>query len=90
MPFAFIIVGVLLLVSAVRNTSSDLFTLVKGDFSGSNSFLHWLVAILIIGALGYIEPIRPLSRAFMALVIIVLFLSNQGFFAKFNQEVFGS
>lgn len=90
MPFALLIVGVLLVTSGVRNTYADLFTLVKGDLTGSGSFLHWALAILIIGAVGYVDELKPFSRAFMALLIVVLFLSNGGFFAKFNQQVFGS
>jgi hypothetical protein len=97
MPFALIIVGVLLVVSSVRGTVSDnangtpgLITLVKGDFTGANNFSYWLISLLILGALGYIDALKPLSRVFMVLVIVVLFLSNGGFFAKFNQQAFGS
>jgi hypothetical protein len=95
MPFALLIIGIVLIVAAVRNkvTDSDdntgLVTLIKGDFTGPNNFTYWLVAILILGAFGYIESIRPLSRIFMVLVIITLFLSNGGFFEKFQSQVFG-
>lgn len=89
MPFALILVGIVLVVAAVRNTSDVLFTTVKGDFTGTDNFAYWLVSILIIGALGYIKPLAPLSRAFLALLVVVLFLSNGGFFSKFNQQVFG-
>jgi len=90
MPFALIIVGVVLLVSSVRNTQQDLYTLVKGDFTGPNNYLYWLVSILIIGALGYIEVLRPISRMFLALVIIVLFLSHGGVLEQFNAQLFSS
>lgn len=88
MAFAFLIVGITLVVSAVRNTSGDLFTLMKGDFTGSNNFIAWMLAILVIGALGYIRSIAPVSRAFLVLVVVVLFLSNGGFFQKFTQQYF--
>jgi len=94
MPFAFIIVGLILLVSGVRGTSSDLLTLVKGDLTGQNNFVYWLLSILIIGALGYVEDLRGISRAFLVLVLIVLFLreDNQttgsgGFIVKFQQAI---
>lgn len=87
MPFALLIVGVLLVTSGVRNTYPQLFSLVKGDFSGSGSFLHWALAILIVGSLGYVDELRPFSRGFLALLIVVLFLSNGGFFAKFQQQI---
>jgi hypothetical protein len=44
-----------------------------------------MVAILILGALGYIEGLEKLSRLFMLLVLIVLLLDNGGFFAKFQE-----
>jgi hypothetical protein len=96
MPFALILVGVVLIVAAVRNTVTNsattpgLVTLVKGDFTGNNNFTYWMVVILVLGALGYIDAIKPLSRIFMALVIVVLFLSNGGFFAKFSEQAFGN
>ncbi len=93
MAFVFIIIGTVLLIAGVRDTQGDLFTLLQNDFStsaqkqGQHSFLAWFVAILVIGALGYVEDLKPFSRAFMALVIIVLLLSNGGFFSQINSEL---
>jgi hypothetical protein len=89
MPFALLIVGIVLVTAGVRDTTGDLTKLVKGDFQGQDNFAYWLVSILIIGSLGYIEEFRPLSRMFLVLVIVVLFLTNGGVFAKFNQQIFG-
>jgi hypothetical protein len=89
MPFALLIIGVVLLVSGVRNTQGDLFTLISQDFQGKGNFTYWMVSILIIGALGYFKPLSSISRWFLALVVVVLFLSHQGFFEQFNQQVFG-
>jgi hypothetical protein len=41
-----------------------------------------MLAILLIGAIGYIPNLRPISRGFMALVIVVFLLSNQGLFIQ--------
>lgn len=90
MPFALLIVGIVLVISAVRNTQDDLFTLVKGDFQGdgtSRGFLVWMLAIAIIGVIGYIEELRPLSRAFLTLIIVVLFLKNGGVFQELEQQL---
>lgn len=94
MPFALIIVGLVLLVAAIRGTTSGpdgLFELVKGDFQGEGNFVYWVVSILIIGSIGYIPRLRPLSVAFLTLVIVVLFLTrgdpnkaSGGFFEKFT------
>ncbi|MGC9293474.1 MAG: hypothetical protein ACP5EP_12275 [Acidobacteriaceae bacterium] len=83
MPFALIIVGTVLLVSGLLGNGKKLAALLQSDFTGSDSFLYWIAVILILGALGYIEKLRPLSRVFMGLVILVLFLSDGGFFSKF-------
>jgi uncharacterized membrane protein HdeD (DUF308 family) len=90
MPFALIIVGIILLVSGVRNTHPELYNLVKQDFSGDKSYVRWMLAILIIGAIGYIPEMKPLSRAFLVLVVIGLFISNGGFFDKFQQDLLGT
>ena len=87
MPFALLIVGTLLLVSGVRGTSGQLATLVKQDFTGSGNFIYWIVAILILGAIGYSDELKPLSRIFTVLVIVVLFLSNGGFFQQFTSAL---
>lgn len=92
MPFIFIIVGVVLVISGVRGTSSDLVTLVKGDFTGSDNFIYWVLAIGAIGALGYVQNLKDFSNALLALVIISLILREQkngagGFFASFTSAV---
>lgn len=91
MPFALMIAGFVLLIAAVRNTQDELFTLLKGDLTGPNNFIFWIVSILIIGAIGYIPKLKPLSVAFLTLVIIVLFLKRGnpqgiggGFFSQFS------
>jgi len=87
MPFAFLFAGVILVVAAVRGKQDDLFALLKGDFTGQNSFLVWLAALGAVGAVGYIPGAAPVSRAMLVLVLIVLVLSNRGFFSQFRQAV---
>lgn len=88
MPFAFLIVGLVMVIASVRGTSAQLFSLLKNDFTGTNSFTAWLLAILAVGSLGYIKPLQPLSRGFLVLLVIVLLLSNGGFFEQFEQQYF--
>lgn len=91
MPFVFGILGILLIISGVRGTVTgsdpNLVDLVKSDLTGQPNYTEWMAAILVIGALGYIDKVRTLSRAFMALVIIRLLLDNSGFFAKLEQQI---
>jgi hypothetical protein len=97
MPFALLILGILLLVAGVRNTQDVLFALFKGDFVGQDNFIFWFLAIVLIGALGYIPKLKPISTAFLGLVIVVLFLkkgsssgTGGGFFAQFTQAISGT
>jgi hypothetical protein len=76
MPFALLLVGLVLLISGVKNTQDTLFATVKGDFTGQDNFIYWFAAIIIIGAVGYVPKLKPISTAFLALVIIVLFLKK--------------
>ena len=95
MPFALLIIGLVLLIASVRNTTSGpngLFALVQGEFTGPNNFLYWMTAILVIGFIGYVPKLKPLSTAFLGLVVVVLFLSKGvipggagGFFQQFTQ-----
>lgn len=87
MPFVFGIAGTLLIVSGVRGTTSDLMQLIKADFTGYPNFLEWMVAIFIIGAIGYVKELSTLSRAFLILVLAGLFLSEKG---VFGENVFSS
>jgi hypothetical protein len=83
MAFAFLIAGALFIIAGVRGTDDELLKLLKNDLSGNPSFIPWISVILLIGAAGYIESVRPVSRAFLVLAITVLLLSNGGFFQKF-------
>jgi hypothetical protein len=94
MPFVLITIGVVLLVAAVRGTQEDLYYLAAGDFIGKDNFIFWFLSILIIGAIGYIPKMKPISDGFLILVILVLFLkrgqpgvSGGGFFEQFNQAI---
>lgn len=87
MPFFFILFGVVLIVVGYRNVQDDFFTLVKGEFSGPKNFLVFALALFVVGLFGYIPKFKGLSNAFMFLIIIVILLSNRGFFDQFIQTV---
>jgi hypothetical protein len=91
MPFAFLIVGTVLVISGVKGTSAQLLTMFKADIQGKDGYLYWAVAILLIGSVGYVPALKPFSRAFLVLVLVVLVLktgnksaTGGGFFAQFT------
>lgn len=87
MAWILLIIGAVMVTTGVKGTTPDLLSLLKGDLTGKNNFLYWIVSILAIGAVGYIAPLRPVSRAFLVLVIIVLVLTNGGFFQLFTEAL---
>lgn len=82
MPFALILIGLVLVIASARGTLKDLGALLKGDFTGEGNFFLWLIALGVLGMIGYYKPAEKFSRAFMTLVLLAMVLSNAGFFRK--------
>lgn len=92
MPIFFLIVGIMLVVVGINDKISDLTTLLKADFTSDGStpsFQVWALAIVMAGAVGYSKDLRPVSNAFLVLIIIVLLLSHKGFVAQFTKALEG-
>jgi hypothetical protein len=94
MPFALLIIGIVLIVVAVRDTQDQFITLVKGDFSGPGNFTWWVIALLMIGSLGYITRLRPIADGLLVLILLALVLSRGrpdqpggGFFKQFTDAI---
>lgn len=82
MPILFLGSGLVLVITGLKGNPVALWNMVEGDFVGKNNFIYWMVAILALGSLGYVDSLKNLSRLFIALVVIVLLVHNQGFFAQ--------
>lgn len=82
MPIVLLTVGALFIISSLNGKEHDLATQIYKDFSGDDSFVYWIVAIVIIGGVGYIPGWGDVSNLFMALIIIVFILANNGVFTK--------
>ncbi len=87
MPLALIGIGLLLVIVGFQDTYKEFGAQLGKDFSGSQSFLVWIAALGIIGALGYVKEFEKFSRMFLVLIIVVMFLSNKGIFAQFNSAI---
>lgn len=94
MPFALLVIGLILIVTGFQNTYAQFGAQLDEDFTGQNNFFYWVIAIGLIGALGYIKSLQGFSRAVMALILIAMFLtmrngSAQGaeFFSSFNSQL---
>lgn len=82
MPFALVVIGLIMIVTGAKNTHRDFGRLITGDFTGPGNFTYWLAALGAVGALGYAEQLRAFSRLFMALIIVAMILANGGFFTR--------
>ena len=68
-----LIIGLVLIVSAVRNSQDALFSALFADVP---KFMVWGFAIVAIGAIGFVPGLKPTSRLLLGLIIIVLFVNN--------------
>lgn len=87
MGLPLLVIGLLMIVVGARGTYAQFGQQVASEFEGQNSFTNWIIALGAIGALGYVPQLQRISRWAMALVVLAIFLSNKGFFAKFQQAL---
>lgn len=86
MPIAFGVAAVILIVAGVRGQTGNLVSLVKADFSGQPNYFEWIIAIVLVGAVGYIDELKTISRMFMGLLVLSLLWSNKNVFAQFTSQ----
>lgn len=78
MPFFLVAVGIVLVAAAANNRHRELGELWASEFTGPGSFVNVVIVFFLLGAVGAISGLRPLAVAFMALVLLVMFISNAG------------
>lgn len=100
MPVFVLIVGILLVIAGLNdrlagNAQPNLVGLLKEDFKpsdGSVGFAVWILAIVFIGAIGYVKQLKPISNGFFILLFLGIFLTGSkgnaqgsGFFANLTK-----
>lgn len=73
MGFAVLLIGLVLVVAAVRNSQADLFKELAADVP---AFGVWAAAIIAIGAIGFVPGLKPISKGLLFLVILVILVNN--------------
>lgn len=86
MPYMLILVGLVLIITAIQNTYTALGQQLQKDFTGPQGFLVWILAIVAVGALGYVKGWEKFSRWFLALILIAIVLAQY----KRGGNLFGS
>lgn len=88
MPYALIVIGLAMIVTAANNTHVQLATQLRSD---GTAFLKYLVAFGIVGSAGYVDSLRVLSRTFMLLIVLAMILANsktgRGFFGNLQDAI---
>lgn len=91
MPFVIAFIAIIMVAIGVRGHAKDAGDLLQSEFTGSNSFVSWFLAIMILGLIGYYKPVRPVADAMLGLVIVAILLTKAnpnaaggGFFAQLN------
>lgn len=75
-------IAIILIVTALKGNQAELVDQLKKDFTGAGNFFLWVLAIVLIGAIGYIPKIEKISRATIGLVITVFLIANKGLLQK--------
>ncbi|MES2169779.1 MAG: hypothetical protein V4479_03535, partial [Actinomycetota bacterium] len=68
-----LIIGVVLIIAAIRNSQGTLFTALKSDVP---AYGIWAAAIIAVGSIGFVPGLKPVARGLLALVILVIILKN--------------
>lgn len=88
MPIFVLLIGIVLIVSAWRGTQEKLRELLVGDFTGQNSYLMWVGALLIVYLVSKVEPSGKVGKGLVVLVILTLVLrSGSGFFDQLSSQL---
>lgn len=69
-----------MIVTGAKGTYAAFGSQLAGDFTGPGNFTYWVAAIGAVGAVGYVDALRTVSRLFLTLILISMVLANKGFF----------
>lgn len=89
MPFALIIIGVILAVGAYRDTLTELFSIIKDVTADSKGFGYWVIASIILGFMASINSIKKPVNAFMILLMLVLLIRKRGTLDQMATQIKG-
>lgn len=91
MAWAFLFIGALLLITAWKNKQKELFKLLQDDFSGDTNFFFWVLAIIALVAIGTFKPVRPVTDAFLGLIVLVIIIApyrnQRDLFSEFRAQI---
>lgn len=94
MPFVIIIIGVMVLLSAIKGSYQAFGNQIAADLQGQSTsattgkapvgYIYWVSSIVAIGLVGYYSPLQKFSRTFMLLILVGMVLANRGLFQQLS------
>jgi hypothetical protein len=87
MIIGIILIGLILISSSLKGTEHELGNQLQVDLLGSNGFIGWIVAITLIGVLGYLPAFNKASKYLMLLLFVVIVVQNRNVFANVQTGV---
>jgi len=90
MPLAFLLIGILFVIVAVKGNLSAAWTQFDSDLTGSGGFIYWIVAIILLAILGRVLEMPNAAKAFIGLVVVVYVFhqsSNGTIFQQFSSAL---
>lgn len=94
MPFLIIIIGVMVLLTAIKGTYQQFGNQLYSDLAGASTsgsqtggYIYWVSSIIAVGLLGYYSPLQKFSRTFMFLILLGMILANRGIFQQLQQAL---
>ena len=73
MPIFLALVGIILIVAGVRGKETELLTLFADD---AKHFVSWALLIVVVGAMGFSQRLRPISTSFLVLIVIAFVIAS--------------
>jgi hypothetical protein len=73
MALIIILIAAILIVAAIRDSQGDLFNALGQDVP---AFVVWGAAIFLVGAIGFIKPLKPVSQGLLVLILLVIVVNN--------------
>lgn len=87
MPFALIIIGIILAIAAYRDTLPELFSIIKDVTADSQGFGYWVIASVILGFAASVQSIKQPVNAFMVLLMVVLLIRKRGTLQQLSNQI---
>lgn len=82
MGFILFLLGAFLIAAVYKGTYPELGKLLAQDAPG---FAVWALALIFVGAFGFIPKARPVATAFLVLIFVAMVLKNGGVFDQLSQ-----